>query len=333
MSAEVARTDGPYATICVAATRSDTVGATIAAVRRQTFTGWELLIVAQGDPDRLDPAIERAREGDPRIRFFHIAGRGLSRARNAALERAAGSIVAFTDDDCEPNDDWLNVIVKEFRSDPSLGAVGGSVLAPAALAPLTTCPTLSPSEALYDPANTPGRPPAGWDWIGANFALRRSVVELIGPFDECLGAGAEFPAAEDTDYKLRLEAARIRMLATPRAAVVHTYGVRRGLAAVLRSQRSYATGNGAMAAKQTLLGDPRGTLWRRQTRRDAIDLMRPMATVRGLRRLYHFEAAYRRCVAAYEIAGGRLRRRAGSATSAERPAAGHAPIEAGRLRP
>ena len=63
------------------------------------------------------------------------------------------------------------------------------------------------------------------------------MAKRLGTFDECLGAGADFPAAEDTDYKLRLEAAGIRMLTTPRAAVVHTYGVRKGWA-ILRSHRT-----------------------------------------------------------------------------------------------
>jgi len=95
----------------------------------------------------------------------------------------------------------------------------------------------------------------------------------------------DFPAAEDTDYKLRLEAAGIRMLTTPRAAVVHTYGVRKGWA-LLRSQQNYATGNGGMAGKLTLLGDSRGAEWLEETRNGSRREWRaaPQRLPRSLRR-------------------------------------------------
>ena len=41
---------------------------------------------------------------------------GPARARNTALAVARGSIIAFTDDDCEVNEDWLAIILREFKS-------------------------------------------------------------------------------------------------------------------------------------------------------------------------------------------------------------------------
>lgn len=301
--------DAPVITVCVPATRADSVGATVAATLGQTFARWEMLVVAQGPRAPLERAVVAAAAGDRRVRFEHIPTRGLSRARNAALALARGSVLAFTDDDCEPCHDWLASISAAFDQDYALGLVGGAVLAPAALPRLTTCPTISPAEALYDPADSPRRPPPGWDWIGANFAIRRDVAERTGEFDECLGAGADFPAAEDTDYKLRLEAAGVRMLTTPRTAVVHSHGVRHGWKAMLRSQRNYATGNGAMAGKLTLMGDRRGHEWLEDTRRECTRAMRrPDRTLRDLRRLRYFREAYERCVRAYVVDAGRLRR-------------------------
>src|SRR5205807_8092737 len=136
-------------------------------------------------------------------------------------------------------------------------------------------------------ADVDGPPRCGW--MGATFAGRREVASSLGMFDECLGAGADFPAAEDTDYEFRLEAAGVRMLATPRSAVVHTYGVRRGWA-MFRSQRNYATGNGGMAGKLTLLGDRRGAQWLEDTRAACFEEGRlaPHRLARGLRRLHYF---------------------------------------------
>ncbi len=295
--------------VCVPTTRSDTVGATIRAMRLQTWIDWELIVLGQGLREPLEAAVEQASEGDRRIRYVQLRGRGLSLARNAALEMVAGSVVAFTDDDCEPRPDWLEILAAAFLADSRLGLVGGAVLSPESRGRLTSCPTISPTEALYDPAPDRMRPPAGWDWIGANFAIRRDVAQGVGTFDECLGAGADFPAAEDTDYKLRLEAAGVRMLTTPRAAVVHTYGVRKGWA-VLRSQKNYATGNGGMAGKLTLLGDIRGEEWLAETRLGWLKESRkaPHRFPRGWRRMHYFSAAYERCIRGYGVVDGRLRR-------------------------
>ncbi len=299
----------PEVTVCVPATRAESIGATVTAIRRQAWSDWELLVLAQGAHEPLELAVRSAAAGDGRVRFVRVDGRGLSLARNVALESARGSILAFTDDDCEPSAGWLESVVAAFRHDPDLGLVGGAVVSPRRLGLFTTCPTIAPAEALYDPARHPRRPPAGWDWIGANFSIKRGVADRLGRFDECLGAGADFPAAEDTDYKLRLEAAGVRMLTTPRAAVVHTNGVRRGWKAMLRSQRNYATGNGAMAAKLTLMGDGRGREWLEQTRSESrVAMPRPDRAFRALRRLHYFEAAYQRCLRGYVVVDGCLSR-------------------------
>jgi GT2 family glycosyltransferase len=297
--------------VCVPATRSDTVGATVAAIKAQRWPEWELIVLGQGERAPLEAAVAAAANGDERVHYVQLQGRGLSLARNAALKHAAGTAVAFTDDDCEPDSGWLATIVEAFLGDPGIGLVGGAVLAPDRSGVLSTCPTIAPLEALYDPYLNGRHPPAGWDWMGANFAVRRSVAARLGEFDECLGAGADFPAGEDTDYKLRLEAAGVRMLTTPRSAVVHTYGVRRGLA-VLRSQRNYAIGNGGMAAKLTLLGDPRGHQWLDETRRSSMREARsPHKSFRALRRWHYFSAAYNRCLKDYRVEGGLLRKAAG----------------------
>jgi glycosyltransferase involved in cell wall biosynthesis len=303
-----ARTEGLPISVCVPTTRCDTVGATIAGVRGQTWRDWELIILGQGERQALEAAVTRAADGDRRIRYVHLQGRGLSLARNAGLQHASGQVLAFTDDDCEPRLDWLTCIALAFLDDPELGLVGGAVLAPANKGALSTCPIVSPLEVVYDPRSNGRLAPRGWDWIGANFAVRQKVASRLGRFDECLGAGADFPAGEDTDYKLRLEAAGVRMLSTPKSAVVHTFGVRKGLA-VLRSQRNYATGNGGMAAKLTLLGDPRGRQWLDETRKGSIrDFRAPYRGLRGLRRWHYFSTAYRRCLRDYRVEDGLLRK-------------------------
>jgi len=99
------------------------------------------------------------------------------------------------------------------------------------------------------------------------------------------------------------------MLSTPRSAVVHTFGVRRGWA-MLRSQRNYASGNGGTAGKLTLLGDPLGAAWLEQTRRmfETDRRRAPHRALRAYRRLHYFSEAYRRCLRDYRVESGLLAR-------------------------
>jgi glycosyltransferase involved in cell wall biosynthesis len=302
--------------IGIPATRAGTLGAAIRSLRAQTWRDWELAVIGQGPPEmeaRLRAATVAAAAGDPRIAYVHLARRGVSRARNASIGLARGEILAFLDDDCEADPRWLETIAGAFAGDPGLGVVGGAVTPVGRVGPLSYCPTVSPAEVVYDPLLTPQRPPVGWDWIGANFAIRTEVAVRVGPWDESFGGGTVFPAAEDTDYKLRLEGLGIRMLSTPRSVVFHSSGTRVGRAA-LRCQRNYDLGNGAMCAKQTMTGDTRGARYLRSARRSALTdwarRLRPYRLPQDLRRSFWREVGYRRCLRNYEVdAVGLLRRR------------------------
>ena len=292
----------PIVSACVAATRPQTLRATLRSLRAQTYADWELVLVAQGDVDAIHNVATE--EVDPgRLRFIAMHGRGLSRARNAGLRAARGDIIAMTDDDCEADPAWLAELAARFSLDPELGFLGGAVEAPLPLhrSP-RNCPRCEPREAAYDP-RVPD--PSGVQLIGANFAVRRSTAERVGPFDEVLGAGAHFAAGEDTDYLLRAAACGICMRTTPRARVRHTFGWRYGVRAVMGHQAALARGNGALAAKLTLAGDPGGERAlediRRLARRDWLERRRPIALPAGIRRLRHFVAGYRECLSGYRL--------------------------------
>jgi hypothetical protein len=109
-------------------------------------------------------------------------------------------------------------------------------------------------------------------------------------------------ASEDVDYKLRCEAANITMMSTPRMIIRHTYGVRRGWREILKYQQDYAIGNGALAAKLTLSGDPRGKEWLVLRRRDVITALQRGNVAGALRAsigLRHFQTTYARCIREY----------------------------------
>ncbi len=51
---------------------------------------------------------------------------GISAARNRGVRESQYQIIAFADDDCVPEPDWLEKLTEPFYRDPHIGAVGGS---------------------------------------------------------------------------------------------------------------------------------------------------------------------------------------------------------------
>jgi len=81
-------------------------------------------------------------------------------------------------------------------------------------------------------------------------AFRRSVLELIGGFDERLGAGTRFPC-EDIDAVASALWAGIPGVYDPRPVVYHHHG-RRAKFEIEKLMRSYDEGRGAYYAKYVL---------------------------------------------------------------------------------
>lgn len=270
--------------VCVGSIRRHTVGSLIESIRRQDLRAWELIIVTQGDDPLLQRLVSEAVNGDGRIRTLHLDRFGKSRALNSAVARATGDIVAFTDDDCEAAPDWLSTIVACFQRAPDAGIVAGDCIAPdpPRLA-ISTCPATRTIDMTYRPSESGFVAPTGFYWGGANLALRRSAIRKIGPFDEALGVGTDFPGAEDVDYALRAEALDTMMITTPRSVVFHTYGRRYGVRELLRYERASALGSGALVAKLQLWNHRLGHEWSAQ--RPAMDKIRaamrsPLGAVR-----------------------------------------------------
>jgi glycosyltransferase involved in cell wall biosynthesis len=71
----------------------------VAALREQTLEPREVILVVDGNPALL----ERAEAAFPDVRCVaNVLGRGAAGARNTGVREATGDVVAFVDDDAEP---------------------------------------------------------------------------------------------------------------------------------------------------------------------------------------------------------------------------------------
>lgn len=69
------------------------------SVLSQTFSDFELILVDDGSPDLCGKICDRWAQQDERIQVIHKQNGGLSSARNAGIDKASGTYIAFIDSD------------------------------------------------------------------------------------------------------------------------------------------------------------------------------------------------------------------------------------------
>lgn len=79
----------------------------IESVLAQTMSDFELLLIDDGSTDYSGSICDRYAAGDSRVRVFHTANGGASRARNTGLDNARGEFVVFVDSDDRIEPDHL----------------------------------------------------------------------------------------------------------------------------------------------------------------------------------------------------------------------------------
>lgn len=204
---------------------------------------WELVIVDNGSTDNTSIIIERFRGSFPGQLTVEIETLpGLSRARNRGWRAAQGDIIAFTDDDCYPDQKFIQTIIDCFKEDTEIGFVGGRILL---YDPTDYRITLQESEQRQEILS---RSFINAGMIqGANFACRRRAIESVNGFDELLGAGTQFPC-EDVDLLARMSSVGWFGVYDPRPVVYHHHQRKTESDAVLL-MRQYDRGRGAYYAK------------------------------------------------------------------------------------
>ena len=186
----------------------------------------EFVIIDNGSTDNTRSIVASFSEGLP-IRYLFESRPGKNCALNFALvEAPIGEIVVFTDDDIDPDPNWLNAIVDISKRWPKHSVFGGriNVVWPHDSIPEWakdphiqmlgfTAHNISDCECVYDERSFP---------FGPNFWVRRHIIADGLRFDESIGPRPKNRImGSESSFLLRLRGHGYEFVYSPHSIVGH----------------------------------------------------------------------------------------------------------------
>ncbi len=99
---------------------------------------YEIIIVDDGSTDETPEFMIKFMCMNDQIKYIRQENKGPAKARNLGVSYGRGEIIAFTDDDCLPDKNWLKVIRNRFSEDNNIsGLEGFTYTLPEKVTPLT----------------------------------------------------------------------------------------------------------------------------------------------------------------------------------------------------
>lgn len=196
----------------------------LANVFKQDYKVFEVVVVDSSD----DWQSKRVVEQFPQIKYVYFKNgkNQMPESRNLGIENSKGNIVAFIDDDCMVDKDWLNEMVKGYNLE-GVGGVGGGIKKDIIF--------LQPDSVRVGKISDEGEFFTNWgsdlkemievDHLpGGNMSFKREAIQKTGWFDQNYTGTNN---GEETDYCLRVRKCGYKLIFTSKACVDH-YSASRG---------------------------------------------------------------------------------------------------------
>jgi GT2 family glycosyltransferase len=183
-------------------------------VRQDVDMGSFEVIVVDDGGYLLNEKIDNEFKKKINLRIMSIPHSGLSCARNIGARNAGGKIIAFLDDDCLAEKNWLSTIMKAFGSNNELCLIGGKTYN------LTNNIFDHITQFIYDCMEEYLKKERKEHFIGFhNAACRKETFHQLGGFDEL------FVRAEDRDLGSRFQKKGFLTESIEDMVVIHDRGM------------------------------------------------------------------------------------------------------------
>lgn len=168
--------------------RSELLIKQLKAFQKQTIdpSRFQIVVVNDGSSDNTMQILHEWQFILPNLKVINQLNGGPAKARNTGVEKANSEIIAFTDDDCIVDGDWLEQILKTFKNDRELQVLHGETYSNnKEITPFT-----------HQIQNHK------WNHIipTCNAAYKKEILLEIGGFD----TNYPFPHNEDTDLAWKI---------------------------------------------------------------------------------------------------------------------------------
>jgi len=239
----------------------------LAALAKQDHPDFEVIIVDSSAGEEKEKSVKLAEQF--RAKYVFEPRLGQSLARNSGLPFCTGEIIAFTDDDCLPEKNWLSFLVQNYSS-PEIWGCSGRVIphrseTAADFFEEVAGQDLGENRRVFKPGEVrfsvglvlqnvgkifakhmKGKGLAPWCvGHGSSMSFRKTALDQLGGFDNRLGAGAPLKSGEDIDINYRVLRSGHSIVYEPHAVVRHNHH-RMTTEDVLKTRYAYSFGGAAL---------------------------------------------------------------------------------------
>ena len=164
---------------------------------------YEVIVVSDGYDDETKNVVNSFKQFHPAIYYLHLPEKkGPAAARNFGWQRAWGKLIAFTNDDCLPEQTWLASLYKTYQGESEI-AYAGKVKVPLSSEPMDYARNTSNLETA--------------EFVTANCCCTKLALERVEGFDERFSMAWR----EDNDLEFKLLEQSIPVVKVEDAVVVH----------------------------------------------------------------------------------------------------------------